>query len=139
MTVLYWISTAMAQESAFYLPKAASTLAPDVDNTFSFIYWCCAVFFVVLMGAMFWFAVVYKDKGQDHKTLDLKGNHTLELVWAIFPTFFLIAMFVMGFTGYVNSTVSPADAVQVIVVAKRWDWNFVYPRCSPKPLHFPVV
>lgn len=127
MTVLYWISTAMAQESAFYLPKAASTLAKDVDNTFSFVYWCCAVFFVVLMGAMFWFAVVYKDKGPDHKTLDLKGNHTLELVWAIFPTFFLIAMFVMGFTGYVNSTVSPADAVQVNVVAKRWDWNFVYP------------
>ena len=127
MTVLYWISTAMAQESAFYMPKAASTLAQDVDNTFSFIYWCCAVFFVALMGAMFWFAVVYKDKGPDHKTLDLKGHHTLELVWSIFPTFLLIAMFVMGFTGYVNSTVSPADAVQVNIVAKRWDWSFVYP------------
>ena len=38
MTVLYWISTATAQESAFYLPKAASTLAGDVDYTFlSFI------------------------------------------------------------------------------------------------------
>jgi len=127
MTVLYWISTAMAQESAFYLPKAASTLAQDVDNTFSFIYWCCAVFFVALMGAMFWFVVAYKDKGADQKTLDLKGHHTLELVWAIFPSFFLIVMFVMGFTGYVNSTVSPVDAVQVNVVGKRWDWNFVYP------------
>jgi cytochrome c oxidase subunit 2 len=127
MTVLYWISTAMAQESAFYLPKAASTLAGDVDSTFSYIYWCCAVFFVALMGAMFYFAVAYKDKGPDHKTLDLKGHHTLELVWSIFPSFLLIAMFVMGFQGYVKSTISPVDAVQVNVVGKRWDWNFTYP------------
>ena len=127
MTVLYWISTAIAQESAFYLPKAASTLAGDVDSTFSFIYWCCAVFFVALMGAMFYFAVAYKDQGPDHKTLDLKGHHTLELIWAVFPSFLLIAMFVMGFQGYVKSTISPVDAVQVNVVGKRWDWNFTYP------------
>ncbi len=127
MTVLYWISTATAQESAFYLPKAASTLAADVDSTFSFIYWCCAVFFVALMGAMFWFAVAYKDDGSDRKTLDLKGHHTLELVWSVFPSFLLVAMFVMGFQGYVRSTISPVDAVQVNVVGKRWDWNFSYP------------
>jgi cytochrome c oxidase subunit 2 len=127
MTVLYWISTATAQESAFYLPKAASTLAGDVDYTFSFIYWCCAIFFIALMGAMFWFAVAYKDQGPDHKTLDLKGHHTLELVWSVFPSFLLIAMFVMGFQGYVKSTISPVDAVQVNVVGKRWDWSFNYP------------
>lgn len=127
MSVLFWITSANAQESAFYLPKAASTLAGDIDSTFSFIYWCCAIFFVVLMGAMFWFVVAYKDKGSEHKTLDLKGHHTLELVWSIFPSFLLIAMFVMGFQGYVRSTISPADAVQINVVGKRWDWNFVYP------------
>ena len=127
MTVLYWISTATAQESAFYLPKAASTLAGDVDYTVSFIYWCCAIFFIALMGAMFWFAVAYKDQGPDHKTLDLKGHHTLELVWSVFPSFLLIAMFVMGFQGYVKSTISPVDAVQVNVVGKRWDWSFNYP------------
>ena len=62
MTVLYWISTATAQESAFYLPSVASTLAGTLIATFSFIYWCCAIFFVALMGAMFWFVVAYKDK-----------------------------------------------------------------------------
>jgi hypothetical protein len=51
MSVLFWITVANAQESAFYLPKAASTLAEDVDNTFSFIYWCCAVFFFYIDGS----------------------------------------------------------------------------------------
>jgi cytochrome c oxidase subunit 2 len=79
------------------------------------------------MGAMFYFTVAYRDKGPDHKTLDLKGHHTLELIWSIFPSFLLVAMFVMGFTGYVRSTVPPVDSVQVNVVGKRWDWSFVYP------------
>ena len=74
MTVLYWISTATAQESAFYLPKAASTLAGDVDSTFSFIYWCCAIFFCP-NGAMFWLQCSVQDQRSDHKTLDLKASH----------------------------------------------------------------
>ena len=127
MTVLSWITVANAQESAFYLPRAASTLAESVDYTFSFIYWCCAVFFFILMGAMFYFTVAYKDKGPEHKTLDLKGHHTLEFVWSVFPSFLLVAMFVMGFTDYVRSTVPPADSVQVNIVGKRWDWDFNYP------------
>ena len=36
-------------------------------------------------------------------------------------------MFVMGFQGYVRSTIAPVDSMQINVVGKRWDWNFSYP------------
>ena len=125
MILFHWMFDAVADEG--YLPKAASTLASGVDDTFMFIWWCCVVFFIALMGAMFYFVVAYKQKDENEKTLDLKGHHTLELVWSIFPSFLLIAMFVMGFQQYVRSTIPPAEALQVSVIGKKWDWTFAYP------------
>ena len=100
MTFFTLILTAMADEKTegtLWMPPSVSTLAEGVDDTFYFIYWVCLVFFFVLMGAMFYFAVVFKKKSDADKTLDLKGSHTIELVWSVFPSFLLVAMFVMGF------------------------------------------
>ena len=77
MTLFFFLSQANAQDSTFWLPQSASTLAQGVDDTFYFIYWVSAFFFVVLMGAMLYFAVAFKKKGDDDKTLDLKGSHTI--------------------------------------------------------------
>jgi cytochrome c oxidase subunit 2 len=90
-------ASAESARESFALPIQASSLAEGVDETFAFVYWCSVVFFIALMGAMFYFVVAYKKKGDDDRTLDLKGHHTLEIVWSVFPSFLLIAMFVMGF------------------------------------------
>ena len=131
MTLFYLITTASAEEGGstgtFWLPEAASTLAKGVDDTFYFIYWVSIVFFIILMGAMLYFAVAYKQKVEGEKTLDLKGNHTVELAWATLPSFLLIAMFVMGFTNYVKSTVPPAESLHVRVNGWQWDWSYSYP------------
>jgi cytochrome c oxidase subunit 2 len=131
MTLFYLLKSVQAQEGAnqgtFWLPPAASTLAEGVDYTFYFIYWVSAFFFVVLMGAMLWFALAYKKKSDDDRTLDLKGSHTIEIAWATLPSFLLIAMFVMGFTNYVKSTVPPAESLHVRVNGWQWDWAYTYP------------
>lgn len=131
MTFFTLILTAMAGEQApdtFWLPPEASTLAGGVDDTFYFVYWVSAVFFFALMGSMFYFAIAYKKKSDDDRTLDLKGSHTIELAWSTLPSFLLIAMFVMGFQNYMKSTIPPADSVQVKVVGKKWDWEYTYPE-----------
>ena len=99
MTLFYILTAAHAQEqegATFWLPQPASTLADGFDYTFYFIYWISAFFFIVLMGAMLYLAVVYRKKGEDDRTLDLKGSHTIELAWSILPSFLLVAMFVMS-------------------------------------------
>jgi cytochrome c oxidase subunit 2 len=80
------------------------------------------------MGAMLFFAVQYRKKSGTEKTLDLKGSHTIEFVWAVFPSFLLIAMFVMGFKTYVYSIVPPADSMEILVTGKQWNWTYVYPN-----------
>jgi len=120
-------SAQAAKEATFWLPPQASTLASDIDSTFYFIYWLSVVFFIVLMGAMIYFAVAYKKKSDADKTLDLKGSHTLEFVWSVFPSFLLLAMFVMGFQAYMRSTIPPSDALEVRVEGYQWAWVYSYP------------
>ena len=76
---------------------------------------------------MLWFALAYKKKGDDDRTLDLKGSHAIEIAWATLPSFLLIAMFVMGFTNYVKSTVPPAESMPVQIQGWQWDWDYTYP------------
>lgn len=131
MTFFTLILTAMADEKAtdtLWMPPSVSTLAEGVDDTFYFIYWVSMAFFVVLMGAMFYFAVAFKKKGDDDRTMDLKGSHTVELIWSVFPSFLLLAMFVMGFQNYMESTVPPAGSVYVKVTGQKWKWTFQYPE-----------
>ena len=130
MTFFTLILTALADDKVtdtLWLPPSVSTLAEGVDETFYFVYWVSMVFFVALMGTMFYFAVAYKKKSDVDKTLDLKGSHTIELIWSVFPSFLLFAMFAMGFTNYMESTLPPADALQVKVKAQKWKWTFQYP------------
>ena len=130
MTFFTLILTAMADEKVtdtLWMPPSVSTLSEGVDDTFYFIYWISMVFFVALMGAMFYFAVAYKKKSDSDRTLDLKGSHTIELVWSVFPSFLLLAMFVMGFQNYMKSTVPPAESLHVKVTGQKWRWTFQYP------------
>ncbi|MFT4974691.1 MAG: cytochrome c oxidase subunit 2 [Myxococcota bacterium] len=116
------------EAGTFWMPPQASTFAADVDFAYYFIYWIDVVFFIVLMGAMLFFAVQYRQKKAGEKTLDLKGSHAVELAWAVLPSFLLIAMFFLGFQAYMKQTVPPANALNVRVQAQKWQWNYSYPE-----------
>ena len=42
------------------LPPQASTVAPEIDRVFYYIYWCSAVFFVIIVASMFYFMWKYR-------------------------------------------------------------------------------
>ncbi|MEL6344673.1 MAG: c-type cytochrome [Myxococcota bacterium] len=115
------------ENGTFWMPPRASSFAGDVDFTFDFIYWISLVFFLVLMGAMILFAIQYRQRTEDQKTMNIKGSHTIELAWAVFPSFLLIAMFVLGFQTYMKQSIPPADAMNVRVYAQKWNWTYSYP------------
>lgn len=114
------------EKATFWLPPAATEYAKQTDFTFYFIYWIDLVFFVILMGAMILFAVKYRQRREGEKTSPTKGSHALEAAWAIFPTFLLVAMFFLGFQGWINQAVPPADSMDIRVTAKKWDWSYQY-------------
>lgn len=130
-------SAARAEGGTFWMPKAASTYAQDVDDVFYFIYYTDAVFFAVLMAAMILMAVKYRRKAEGESTPVIKGNHTLELAWSVFPTFLLVAMFWLGFKGWMNMAVPPADAMEVRVIGQKWNWTYQYPAANIGGVDYP--
>ncbi len=119
-------SAQAAEGATFWLPPQASTYAGDTDFVFYFIYWTCVFFFIVMMGAVGYFVLSYRQKSEGEKVPDIKGSHALELGWATVPGVFLVAMFYLGFEGWVNQAVPPKDAYEIRVTAQKWNWSFTY-------------
>lgn len=114
------------KDATFWLPPQASTLAPDLDGVFYFIYWVDVVFLVLLMGATALFTIQYRQRTVQDKTHPTQGSHKLEFIWAFIPTLLSIAMFVMGFQVYIDSSVPPADSMDVRVIGQKWSWSYDY-------------
>ncbi len=128
----------MNEPATFQLPEQMSTIAPDVDWLYYFIYWLSVVMFVVIIAAMVYWAWKYRER-PGHKATPTGHNMTLEIAWTVAPVFLLVFMFHKGFEGYINMSVAPADAMVVHVNAKQWAWEFVYPNGgSSDELHVPV-
>jgi cytochrome c oxidase subunit 2 len=59
---------------------------------------------------------------------------------AVVPTAVALALFLVGFRGYVDAAVAPGDALEVSATADGWRWHFVYPsgNSSDDGLRVPV-
>jgi len=113
---------------SLWLPKQGSTIAPDVDWAWDMVMIVSIAFFVLLMGLMVYFAIAYRRRHEREITSDIDNNHTLERVWTIVPLVLVGWLFFVGFKGYVNASVPPADAYQIFVTARKWAWEFTYPN-----------
>lgn len=115
------------QIDSFFLPRAGSTLARDVDFGWHLVTWVSAFFFVLIVTAMVVFVVRYRRRSEHDRTSAVDHSTTLEVAWTVIPFALVIVLFVVGFRGYVNAAVSPAEAFEIKVTAEKWRWLFSYP------------
>ncbi|MDB4639330.1 cytochrome c oxidase subunit II [bacterium] len=109
-----------------WFPEQASTFAAENDWLFFFITWICVLFFVPIAGCLFYFCWKYsKPKGKKAES-NTAHNTPLELAWSILPSFFLVAMFVMGARSYLNQRTVPEGANNIGLEAFRWGWTMDY-------------
>ncbi|APR79667.1 Cytochrome c oxidase polypeptide II [Minicystis rosea] len=113
---------------SFWLPKASSTTAGQVDWAFEVVLWICVVFFVGIVGAMFYFAHKYRRRKEGEKTSTVAHNTVLEVTWTVLPTLLLAVLFFVGLRGYANALVAPAEALEIKVTGAKWSWTFTYPN-----------
>lgn len=113
---------------SLWLPKQGSTIAPDVDWAWDMVMIISIAFFLLLMGLMVYFAIAYRRRHDREITSDVDTNHTLERFWTIVPFILVAYLFFVGFKGFVNASVAPADAYQIHVQARKWVWEFTYPN-----------
>jgi cytochrome c oxidase subunit 2 len=124
----------------FLLPKAASTHASDVDGLFMFIIYL-TIFFFLFNGALALYAARrWRRRSAADVTPHTTHNTRLELLWSIIPLLVVMMIFFWGFKGYVSAAIAPNDAIEIVVTAKKWVWQFEYPDGTRtlNELHVPL-
>jgi len=126
----------------FWMPRAASKTATDIDWLYDGMVWLSIICAVGVFAAMFYFCLMYRAKSRAanekvEKTPD--HNTALEITWSFIPLVITIALFVWGFKGFVDLRTPPKDAMEIHVTGQKWKWLFDYPTgFSHEELHVPV-
>jgi cytochrome c oxidase subunit 2 len=120
-------------------PESASTFAPSVDGLYWFITGVGVLFFVPITICLFYFALRYRKAKGEKAESKATHNTPLELAWSILPSFFLIGMFVMGASSYLDQRTIPDGANELGVRASMWNWLVDYGGGTMNPeLHILV-
>ena len=114
------------------------TLSGSVDNIFFFIMGISVTLLVGVTGVMIYFVVRYSRRRNVHPE-NIEGNLTLEILWTVIPTLLVLAIFYVGWKGFVYMRTVPSDAMLVKVTARMWSWHFDYENgASGEVLKVPV-
>ncbi|HVK59945.1 MAG TPA: cytochrome c oxidase subunit II, partial [Bdellovibrionales bacterium] len=121
--MMWWLPLAKADS---FMPPAATEIASQVDSIYAFLLWSSLVSFILLIGGMTFFVFKYKRKSATDKTAYITHNHTFEFLWSFIPFVLFIFSFAWGWVVYHEMRTFPENALEVHVVAKKWDWKFIY-------------
>jgi len=120
-------------------PDQASTTAAETDNVYLFIFWLCALAFVIIVAGTGYFVWKYRAREGHKAEKTATHDNVLEVTWTVIPTLLFGVMFWVGMKGYVGLKQAPADAYPIQVTAQKWNWKFTYPNGAESPeLHVPV-
>jgi cytochrome c oxidase subunit 2 len=120
------LSDTAGHGGSFWMPIEASANTAAVDGPWYFTLYVTAFFFVLIIGAMALFMWKYRARSDSQKTDPIKGSHSLEIFWAVAPSFLLVIMFFWGAKGWMDISVPPQNAERIEARAQQWNWLFTY-------------
>ena len=125
---------------SFWLPEGASSMASGIDALFHFVNWASILLFVGVVGVMIWFAVRYRRRHPDEMPEYVPPNKLVEISWIVLPAILVLIVFNWGFRLFVEQSVAPPGAYEVVVRGSMWNWEFEYPDGTvvSGELHVPV-
>jgi cytochrome c oxidase subunit 2 len=102
-------------------------MSNPADDTFYFILGISVTLLALNTGVMLYFVYRYSRK-RHPQAEEVKENVPLEILWTVIPTILVLAMFYIGWKGFVYMRTAPADAMPIKVTARQWSWTFDYPN-----------
>lgn len=120
---MWWLSVASAST---FMPPKGTAVAGEVDKLYGFLLIASTIVFAGLIVALIYFVVKYRRRSPSDKTAYITHNHTLEFLWSFLPFCIFIFVFAWGWMIYHDMRSYPGDALEVHVMAKKWDWRFLY-------------
>ncbi|MCA9754718.1 MAG: cytochrome c oxidase subunit II [Candidatus Eisenbacteria bacterium] len=122
------MGVAQTANKTFYMPPQASASAAHVDWLFDLILWISVFFFVLIVILMVMFIVKYRVKDPNAEGPRIYHNTPLEITWTAIPLAIVVVIFWLGFKGYMDLAVPPANAYEIQVTGQKWKWLFTYPN-----------
>jgi len=100
-------------------------MSNPADDTFFFILGISVVLLALNTGVMIYFVFRYSKK-RHPQAEEVKENVPLEIIWTVIPTILVLAIFFVGWKGFLYMRTAPPDAMVIKVVARQWSWTFDY-------------
>lgn len=116
----------MDSTGTFLMPPANSTIAPDVDSVFYFVFYLSIIFFAIVVVGSVVFPIMYRRKGKRELTSGVDHSVPLELAWTIIPTILVLVIFVWGFKDFMRMQIIPKDSIEISATGQKWSWAFNY-------------
>lgn len=117
-----------------WFPENISTFGQELDNLFGIIYYLCVAIFVLTFGIMGYFLVVYRYR-PNRKAHNYHGNNLVEITWTVLPTILFGALGIYSDDIWERTKYSkriPTPEVEILIMAKTYGWQFLYPGADGK-------
>jgi len=123
----------------FWMPKAVNLTADDSDLMYYAVLGLSLFFFVAIAAAVVFLVVKYRHRPGHKPEPSPAHNDALEITWTVIPTIICVFLFYYGWTTYVRVVTPPTKAVEINVLAWRWNWQFTHSNgVQDSDLHVPV-
>ena len=123
----------------FWMPKAVNLTADDSDLMFYAVLGLSIFFFFGIAGAVVYFVLKYRHRPGHKPQPSPAHNDALEITWTVIPTIICVFLFYYGWNTYVRVVTPPTKAVEINVLAMRWNWQFTHSNgVQDSDLHVPV-
>ncbi len=120
---MFWMNWS---HGSTFMPPAATALATEVDNLYSFLLITSLIACVILIGGMIYFALKYKRQTPNDKTPYISHDTRLEILWSVIPLIIFLVVFAWGWMIYHDMRNMPKDGLEVHVTGKQWAWTAEY-------------
>lgn len=110
----------------------ASNFVATFNTSFYFIVGVSLLLLIALTAAMIYFIFKYNKKKNPVAT-QIHGSMVLEVTWTVIPIILSLVMFYLGWEGWKPTTKAPKDAMNITVVARMWNFLFIYENGKQSP------
>lgn len=121
-------------------PEGASSFAWEVDALYFYLIAVSAFFAIIVVAAVLYFFVKYREKEKFATPPEIHGSIPLELFWSFVPFVISMTIFLGGAIVYYNQYKIPENTMEIFVVGKQWMWKVQHGTGQREinELHVPV-
>lgn len=126
------------EEGTFWMPKAVNAAADDSDLMFYAVLALSVFFFFGIAFAVVYLVWKYRHRPGHKAQPSAAHNDAMEITWTVIPTIITVFLFWYGWRSYVHVVTPPNKAVEINVLAWRWNWQFTHSNgVTDSDLHVP--